>query len=124
MSNPQLYSLIYCTADGKLLTEHASVTISRMSKAQEVNTVAKGWAGVSPGAPAITIQVKNALPAADFELDAGPFIQSLKTVEMGILAAGRQLVAKGFILEDSLQHSVNSETQYDFTFHGAFENYE
>ncbi len=124
MSNPQVYTLAYVTADGKLLTEEASVTVSRNANAQPVNTVAKGWAGVSPGAPSIQIQVKNAVPAADFELNAGQHIVSLKTVEIGVIVAGKQLVAKGFILEDTFSHSVNSESNYDFTFHGGFEDYE
>ncbi len=124
MSNPQLYTLAYVTADSKLLTEEGSVTVHRSANAQQVATVAKGFAGLSPGAPTIQIQVKNAVPAADFELNAGSFIQSLKTVEIGVIVAGKQLVAKGFIIEDSFQHSVNSESAYDFTFIGGFQDYE
>lgn len=124
MSNPQLYTLAYCTADGKLLTEEASITVTRASNSQAVNTVAKGYAGESPGAPTIEIQVTNAVPAADFELDAGEFIQTLKTVEMGVIVAGKQLKAVGFIIQDSFKHSVNSESQYDFTFRGSFAPFE
>lgn len=124
MSNPQLYSLAYATADGKLLTEEASITVTRATNSQAVNTVAKGYAGESPGAPTIEIQVTNAVPAADFELNAGPFMKALQTVEMGVIVAGKQLKAVGFIIQDSFKHSVNSESQYDFTFRGSFQDYE
>ncbi len=124
MANVQLYTLAYCTADGKLLTEEASLTVNRATNSQAVNTVAKGYAGESPGAATIEIQVTNAVPAADFELNAGPFMKSLKSVEMGVIVAGKQLVAKGFIIQDSFKHSVNSESNYDFTFRGGFEDYE
>jgi hypothetical protein len=124
MSNVQLYTLAYCTADGKLLTEEASLTVNRATNSQAVNTVAKGYAGESPGAPTVEIQVTNAVPAADFELNAGPFMKSLKAVEMGVIVAGKQLVAKGFIIADSFKHSVNSESNYDFTFRGGFEDFE
>jgi hypothetical protein len=124
MANVQLYTLAYCTADGKLLTEEASITVNRATNSQAVNTVAKGYAGESPGAPTVEIQVQNAVPAADFELNAGPFMKALKSVEMGVICAGKQLVAKGFIISDSFKHSVNSESMYDFTFRGGFEDFE
>jgi hypothetical protein len=124
MANVQLYTLAYCTADGKLLTEEASLTVNRATNSQAVNTVAKGYAGESPGAPTVEIQVQNAVPAADFELNAGPFMKALKSVEMGVICAGKQLVAKGFIISDSFKHSVNSESMYDFTFRGGFEDFE
>lgn len=124
MASPQLYTLAYVTAESKLLTEEGSVTVGRASNAQQVATVAKGFAGVSPGAPTVQIQVKNAVPAADFEFDMGRYILSLQVIEIGIIVAGRQLVAKGFILEDTFQHSVNSESAYDFTFIGGFELYQ
>ncbi len=124
MANVQLYTLAYCTADGKLLTEEASITVNRATNSQAVNTVAKGYAGESPGAATIEIQVTNAVPAADFELNAGPFMKALQAVEMGVICAGKQLVAKGFIISDSFKHSVNSESNYDFTFRGGFEDYE
>lgn len=124
MANVQLYTLAYCTADGKLLTEEASLTVNRATNSQAVTTVAKGYAGESPGAPTVEIQVTNAVPAADFELNAGPFMKALKTVEMGVIVAGKQLVAKGFIISDSFKHSVNSESNYDFTFRGGFEDFE
>lgn len=114
MSNQQLYTLAYVTINGALLTEHASVTVNRASNAQPVMTVAKGFAGVSPGAPTVKIQVKNAVPAADFEFNGGQHISTLELVEVGLIVAGKQLVAKGFIMEDTFQHSVNSESNYDF----------
>lgn len=124
MSNPQIYTLAYVTVDGKLLTEEGSVTVNRATNSQAVNTVAKGYAGESPGAPTVEIQVTNAVPAADFELNAGEVMRTLKTVEMGIIAAGKQLKAVGFIVSDSFKHSVNSESAYDFTFRGGFEDFE
>jgi hypothetical protein len=124
MANVQLYTLAYCTVDGKLLTEEASLNVTRATNSQAVTTVAKGYAGESPGAPTIEIQVTNAVPAADFELNAGPFMKALQAVEMGVICAGKQLVAKGFIIQDSFKHSVNSESNYDFTFRGGFEDFQ
>lgn len=124
-NDTQLYTLIYCTVNGKLLTEEASVTVTRTTNSQPVSTVAKGYAGESPGAPMVEIDVDNAVPSADFELDAGPFMNSLEAVEMGVIGpGGKQMIAKGFIISDTFGHSVNSESKYSFKFRGAMGLYE
>ena len=50
-ANQQLYSLIYASVGGALLTEHTQCTMRRLTDAQVIKTVAKWFAGVSPGAP-------------------------------------------------------------------------
>jgi hypothetical protein len=125
MAAVQLYSLLYCLVNGKLLTEEASVTLSRSTGSQAVMTVAKGYAGESPGAETVEIDVTNAVPAADFEVDAGPYMETLQAVEIGIVGpGGKTLTAKGFIIGDSLKHSVNSESTYDFKFRGGFAKFQ
>ncbi len=125
MANLQLYTLAYVTVNGSLLTEEASVTVSRSTGSQAVITVAKGYAGESPGAAMVEIDVANAVPAADFEFDAGANMKSLQEAEMGIVGpGGKTLVSKGFIISDSFKHSANSESMYDFKFRGQFAEFE
>lgn len=124
MAGLSLYSLAYVLVDGAILTEEASVTVNRATNSQAVNTVAKGYAGESPGAASVEIQVSSAVPSADFELDPGRFMKALKDVEIGILVAGKQLTARGFIISDSFKHSVNSESMLDFNFRGGFAEYD
>jgi hypothetical protein len=120
----QLYSLAYVLVDGAILTEEASVTVNRSTNSQVVNTVAKGYSGESPGAASVEIQVSNAVPSASFEMNPGKYMKALKEVEIGVLVAGKQLTAKGFIISDSFKHSVNAESTLEFTFRGAFVDYE
>lgn len=120
----QLYTLMYVTVNGRLLTEEASADFSRSSNSQAVTTVAKGYAGESPGAPMSEVDVTNAVPAAGFEFDAGDSIEGLIPVEIGILAAGKQAVIPGFIISDSIKHSVNSESNYNFKLRGSFAHFE
>ncbi len=119
-TNLQLYSLIYVTVNGALLTEHLSVEVRRLTDAQVIKTVGKGFAGVSPGAPWCSIDVKNAIPSADFELDPGPFMKALQSVEMGLQAASKQAMSKGFILEDSVSHAVDSPSGLSFKYVGTY----
>ena len=119
-ANFQIYSLIYVTVNGALLTEHLSVEIRRMTDAQIIKTVAKGLAGVSPGAAWASIDVKNAVPSTNFEVDPGPFMQSLAVVEIGYQVASKIAVSKGFILEDTLSHAVDSPSGLSFKYVGSF----
>jgi hypothetical protein len=124
MAGSQLYTLAYVTVDGSILTEEASVTVNRATNSQAVNTVAKGYAGESPGAPSVEIQVSSAVPSADFEMNPGKYMKALKEVEIGVLAAGKQLTARGFIISDSFKHSVGAESSLEFSFRGAFVDFE
>lgn len=124
MANLQNYSLAYVTVNGSLLTEHASMDITRSTGSQAVMTVAKGYAGESPGASTVEIDITNAVPSADFEFNPGPFMKALQPVEIGIIVASKTLVAKGFIISDAIKHSVNSESTLSFKFRGQFADFE
>lgn len=119
MANVQIYTRALVTWNGRLLAEEATVTVKRDTKAQIVDTVAKGFAGVSPGAMMTSIDVDSAVPSAGFELNPGPFMLSLQSGEIGIIAAGTQLTCTGFIISDSFNHAVNSESKLSFSFVGV-----
>jgi hypothetical protein len=123
-SDPQLYTLIYLTADSALLSEEASVTMSRETGSAAAKTVAKGYAGETPGAPMCELQVSNMVPAAGMEFDAGPYMEKMRPIEMGLLSHGKQFVFKGFIVSDSIKHSVSGEAGYDFSVRGSFSTWQ
>lgn len=124
MSGLQLYSLMHVLVDGAILTEHGSASVNRATNSQAVNTVAKGYAGESPGAASVEIMVTSAVPSADFEMNPGKYMKNLGEVEIALLAAGKVLTARGFIISDSFKHSVNNESSLDFSFRGAFVDWE
>jgi hypothetical protein len=111
----QVYSQAEIYINGAKLAEEAQVSVNRRSNAQPVNTVAKGYAGDSPGAAMTEIKVTNAVPSAAFELNPGPFILNLQVCEITIYAAGLTLTQKGFIYEDNFSHAVNSEARLEFS---------
>jgi len=120
MADVQLYTLIYVLADSALLSEEASVTFSRETGSTPSKTVAKGYAGETPGAPMVELQVSNMVPAAGMEFDAGDYMAAMKPLEMGLLSHGKQLTFKGFIVQDSIKHSASGEAGYDFSVRGVF----
>jgi len=120
MSNLQKYTKATVYWNGTLLSEESSVTVKRVSGAQPVKTTAKGFAGMSPGAPMMTISIDSAVPAADFELNPGPVIENLEDGEITVFAGGRTLTSKGFITDDNFTHAVESQSKLSFEFTGQF----
>jgi hypothetical protein len=111
----EIYSLALVEVQGLLLTEEADVSVDRDGRSQEQNTVAKQYAGESPGAGIMRIDVTNAVPSVDFELNPGKFfIGPLVEVQIKIFAAGRTLTTKGFIISDNFRHGVNKEATLMF----------
>lgn len=125
MANLQLYTLAYVHVNGRLLTEHGDMTLTRNSNATPQRTVAKGFCGVSPGAPDCEIDVSNAVPAADFEFDPGEAITENDVVEIGIQGpGGKTAVSKGFIMSDSFTHGVGKDATLSFKFMGQYPKWE
>jgi len=123
-SNVQTYSKAVVYINSGLLAEESNVTIKREDGGNAVKTVAKGNAGRSPGAPMTTISVKNAVPALDFELDPGSFINLTESVEISIFVAGKTLTCVGFITSDDYQHGVDSAAELSFEFEGGPSNWQ
>jgi hypothetical protein len=119
MSNVQQYTKAVVYVNSNLLTEESNVTIKRESGGNAVKTVAKGYAGRSPGAPMTMITVRNAVPSADFELNPGPFLNNTEEVEISVFAAGKTLTVVGFITNDNFQHGVDNSAELEFEFEGG-----
>lgn len=115
MSQAQLYSLMFAVMGGNLLAEHQQLDFTRTSNAQHVATVLKGFAGLSPGAPMLEIDVDNAAPSAGLEFDAGPYIASLTPIAVQAIGpGGKALKGDAFITEDHGTHGVNQQMRYRF----------
>lgn len=116
----QVYTNVEIYVDGAKSLEAQTVKITRDSKAQDIETLSRGWAGMSPGAKMLTIAVENAVPSASIEVDSGPFLSTLKVVELTIFAAGKTLTTKGFIHSDSFSGAVNAPSGLSFEFKGEY----
>jgi hypothetical protein len=113
--NLQLYTLLFGAINGSLLAEEQQIDVSRTANAAIVNTVAKGFAGVSPGAAMTEVDVKNAVPQGGFEIDFGPNIAGLIPVSVQVIGpGGTAMKSQAFVLSDTLRHGVNQEASYDF----------
>jgi hypothetical protein len=114
------YSLLFETVDGALLAEEQSITIDRTTNSQAVSTVAKGYAGESPGAAMTEVTVESALPAGGFEFDAFKKMAALIPTNLYTIGpGGKQLKAQVFIISDTVRHGVNQPASYTFKARGT-----
>ena len=105
--------------DGALLIEEKQVSLDRSTNSQPVATVAKGYAGESPGAAMSEFVVDSAVPASGFEFDMGKKMIGLVQGHLYLLGpGGQQYKGECFVFADSLRHGVNQEASYSFRARG------
>lgn len=111
------YSKAVVYVNGSLLTEESYVTIKRKNESIAVKTVAKGYAGESPGNPMTMITVRNAVPSVDFEFNPGLNIDRFEEVEVSVFAAGKTLTVVGAIIDhnfDDVAKELSNLLRFDF----------
>lgn len=110
-TNLQQYAFFTSYIDGALLSEATSVSIARDSKASQVDTITKGFSGMSPGAAMMSVSLECAIPTAGIEYNPGKVIKGVTVVDITIAGAGKTLSTKGFITKDDISYSVNGEAK-------------
>lgn len=123
--NTTLYTLLYATVENALLAEEQSIDMKRIGGGQIVGTVAKRFAGISPGMSLCQITITSAVPVGGFEYDPGQVIDGYVPVEVGIVGPGGKTgKSKGFIMEDEIKHAMNQESSHTMMFTGPFPQFE
>jgi len=124
MAGNKLYARIDVYGVGSLLTEETSVSVSRETGNAPMITVARGFAGVTPGAPMLKVHVENAVPQAGIEFDPGAYMIPPTPVEMTFYMGNKALTAKGYIMNDEVQHKANGESSLTFDFLAPYKTWE
>lgn len=127
------YTSAKIEVNGKELVEAASISIERATNSNPVYTLAKQYAGESPGAMSTTLNVSSAVPAQGFEQDTGKFMMALGLSTTGEAAEGvtfkirlhngsYTLVFKGYVISDSFGVETNSQARYSWSARGTFQS--
>ena len=115
MSALQLYERGALFADGALLVECQNITVNHDPKLNVINTMQKGFAGVSPGSEEATIDVSSALPRAGVDYDAISAMQGVEIVEMVLFAAAKKFKYKGFITKVGMALGADRAAEFSFS---------
>ncbi len=108
--------------DGVPLAEATSFDIKHSSGANDVNTLAKGRAGESPGVQASMVTLNSVIPVVGREYDFLKALQAGTLVQVAIFRAGKKLTGEGFIREFDEKYDVGSASADSVTIScGPFE---
>ena len=123
----QLYDQMYAYINGKLLAENTSIGTELTGQQQEVDTLVRGFAGISPGPDKRTISFENVIPVSGMEVEVEKFY--LNKVELDVRlqqgGSGRKYEGKGFVQPGiKVDSGVGKTTTLSFSMvcdPGAFE---
>lgn len=107
------YTNVDVYINGKKCLEAQTVSIARNFNNQEVKTIAGKFAGVSQGAPDMTVDVDSAVPSADFEF-LPKISDPSKIYEFTLFCGGRTLTCNGYIENDNFSKSHENAADYKF----------
>lgn len=105
--------------DGQLLVELVSYSVDVQTGMNEVNTLSKGFAGMSPGSEKTMVEVTEALPRAGFDFAALSKAQGLDVVEFVCFLGGEKLKCKGFITGLKISGGADKAAEISFNFTGG-----
>ena len=115
MSALQIYERGAVFADGQLLVECQTITVNLDPKLNPINTMQKGFAGVSPGSEESNIDISEAIPRAGFDFAAISKMRGVEIVELVIFAGAKKLKFKGFITKVSLNFGADRASENSFS---------
>lgn len=121
MASASRYTNASVDVRGQRLLEAADVEITRHTNSIEQNTLAKGWAGESPGASRMDVKITNGVPSAGIEYDPGPDAEALALVPITIhIDDGSFLTTEGIVMSDNFKKAVNANASLEITFKAKF----
>jgi hypothetical protein len=106
-----LYATGLMFVDGILVAEEVSFTTNFDTKNNVIETQAKGFAGISPGAGTTKVTVVSAVPRAGFELDYYKRATQRLPVEFTAVRGTKKLSFKGFIMTIDEKYGVNQASE-------------
>ncbi len=108
--------------DGTPLAECTKISVKHTSGANDVNTLAKGRAGESPGVQSSMVTLGSAVPVVGREYDFLKALQNGTLVQVALFRAGKKITGEGFLREFDEDYDVNSASADNVTIScGPFE---
>lgn len=112
-----LYGQLYPYFDGALCPDAIEVTVGYESDQQEVSTLVKGFAGISPGPVKLVVTYSGAVPVGDTfaQKATTAFVNSAEVPIRIVSVAGQKIETTGFIRPGAkIAAGVGKTTTFDF----------
>jgi hypothetical protein len=116
-----LYDQIFMFVDGGLAAENTTVDTEISSDVQQVMTIAKGFAGITPSPHVRTITAESVVPVAGFEFDYESAFLNSQEVEIVLQqgGSGKKTTSRGYFTNVSVSAGVGRTATVSFQFVGT-----
>ena len=107
--------------DGGLAAENTTVDSEIVSDIQQVMTIAKGFAGVTPSPHTRTISAESMVPVSGFEFDYETAFLTTQEVELTLQqgGSGKKTTSKGYFTNVAVSAGVGRSATVSFQFVGT-----
>lgn len=116
-----LYSQLVLMMNGAHLAENVSLETALEADIQDVFTIVRNWAGITPAPVVRTITGTNVVPLPGVEFDFEQKMLDFEEVEAQIwqLKSGKTCVSNGYIVNVPRTAGVGQTTNINFTYRGT-----
>jgi hypothetical protein len=118
MATPQIYSKGSLLVSGILIAEMMSFSVDHKNGANPINTIEKGFAGMSPGSSTTEVKCETAVPRVGVDFDYTDALNNLTLLDIVIFCRGKKLKMKGFITDVSENYGEGKAAGLSFTIMG------
>ncbi len=116
-----LYSQIFAFANGGPLAEQVSLESALEADIQDVFTIVRNWAGITPAPIVRTDTMVNVVPLPGVEFDFEQKMLDFEEVEIKLQegGSGKQMISAGYIVNVPRSAGVGQTTNINLTFRGT-----
>jgi hypothetical protein len=116
------YDRVIVYIGGQLLAEEASVTMKFNSGLNKVQTVVKGFAGVSKGSEEVDISISSAIPTDGFEFLPAALPQGT-VINVAAYTGSKTYSADAIVMSYDVSHSVNDHAKISLEIAGQYQDW-
>jgi len=116
------YDRVIVYINGQLMAEEASVTMKFASGLNKVQTVVKGFAGVSKGSEEVDISISAAIPSAGFEF-MPVNLPSGTVINVSCYTGSKTYSADAIVMSYDVSHAVNDHAKISLEIAGQYQDW-
>ena len=111
----QDYTKATILVNGVVLIEATSISVDHKLGTQPINTIEKGFAGISPGSSSIEVKIQSAVPRVGTDIDFTGLARARTLLDVVLFARAKKVKTKGYIMDVSESYGADKAAEISCT---------
>jgi hypothetical protein len=111
----QDYTKATILVNGVVLIEATSISVDHKLGNQPINTIEKGFAGISPGSSSIEVKIQSAVPRVGTDIDFTGLARARTLLDVVLFARAKKVKTKGYIMDVSESYGADKAAEISCT---------